>query len=40
MASPNRFRFVDNRRQLQWLLDGLTVELNQAHRPVHAKNAV
>ena len=25
------------RRQLQWLLDGLTIEQRQAHRPVHAR---
>ena len=29
-----------SRRQLQWLLDGLTIEQTQAHRPVHAKIAV
>ena len=28
------------RRQLQWLLDGLTIEQKQAHRPVHARIAV
>jgi transposase len=28
------------RRQLQWLLDGLTIEQKQAHRPVPAKIAV
>jgi transposase len=28
------------RRQLQWLLDGLTIEQTQAHRPVPAKIAV
>jgi transposase len=28
------------RRQLQWLLDGLSIEQTQAHRPVHAKIAV
>jgi len=28
------------RRQLQWLLDGLTIEQTQAHPPVHAKIAV
>jgi transposase len=28
------------RRQLQWLLHGLTIEQKQAHRPVHAKIAV
>jgi transposase len=28
------------RRQLQWLLDGLTIEQKQAHRPVHARVAV
>ena len=26
-----------NRRQLQWLLDGLTLEQRQAHKPVHAR---
>ncbi len=29
-----------NRRQLQWLLDGLTIEQKQAHKPVYAKIAV
>ena len=29
-----------NRRQLQWLLDGLTIEQQQAHRPVHARVAI
>jgi transposase len=29
-----------SRRQLQWLLDGLTIEQTHAHRPVHAKIAV
>ena len=29
-----------SRRQLHWLLDGLTIEQTQAHRPVHAKIAV
>ena len=28
------------RRQFQWLLDGLTIEQRQAHRPVHAKIAI
>jgi transposase len=28
------------RRQLQWLLDGLTIEQPKAHRPVHAKVAI
>jgi transposase len=28
------------RRQLQWLLDGLTIEQKQAHRPVHARVAI
>jgi len=28
------------RRQLQWLLDGLTIEQKHAHRPVHARIAV
>ena len=28
------------RRQLQWLLDGLTIEQKQAHRVVHARIAV
>jgi transposase len=29
-----------SRRQLQWLLDGLTIEQKQAHRPVYARVAV
>lgn len=29
-----------SRRQLQWLLDGLTIEQTQAHRPVHARIAI
>jgi len=29
-----------SRRQLQWLLDGLTIEQKQAHRPVHARIAI
>jgi transposase len=29
-----------NRRQLQWLLDGLTLEQKQAHAPVNARIAV
>lgn len=29
-----------SRRQLQWLLDGLSVEQKLAHKPVHAKIAV
>jgi transposase len=29
-----------SRRQLQWLLDGLSIEQTQAHRPVHAKIAI
>jgi transposase len=29
-----------SRRQLQWLLDGLTIEQKQAHRPVYARIAV
>lgn len=29
-----------SRRQLQWLLDGLTIEQQQAHRPVYARIAV
>jgi transposase len=28
------------RQQLQWLLDGLTVEQKQAHRPVNARIAI
>ena len=28
------------RRQLQWLLDGLTIEQKQAHRPVRARIAI
>jgi transposase len=28
------------RRQLQWLLDGITIEQKQAHRLVHARIAV
>jgi transposase len=28
------------RRQLQWLLDGLTIDQPRAHRPVHAKIAI
>jgi transposase len=28
------------RRQLQWLLDGLTIDQKQAHRPVYARVAV
>jgi transposase len=29
-----------SRRQLQWLLDGLSIEQPKAHRPVHAKIAI
>lgn len=29
-----------SRRQLQWLLDGLTIEQKQAHRPVYARVAI
>ena len=29
-----------SRRQLQWLLDGLTIDQKQAHRPVYARVAV
>jgi len=29
-----------NRRQLQWLLDGLTIEQRQAHKAVNARIAV
>ena len=29
-----------SRRQLQWLLDGLSIEQRQAHRPVQARIAV
>lgn len=29
-----------SRRQLQWLLDGLTIEQKQAHRPVPARIAI
>jgi transposase len=29
-----------NRRQLQWLLDGLSIDQTQAHKPVYAKIAV
>jgi transposase len=29
-----------NRRQLQWLLDGLTIEQRQAHQPVNASIVV
>lgn len=29
-----------SRRQLQWLLDGLTIEQKQAHRAVHARFAI
>ena len=29
-----------SRRQLQWLLDGLTIEQKQAHRPVYARIAI
>ncbi len=29
-----------SRRQLQWLLDGLSIEQQHAHRPVHARIAV
>ena len=32
--------FSITRRQLQWLLDGLTVEQKQAHRPVNARIAI
>jgi len=28
------------RRQLQWLLDGLSIEQKQAHRAVHARIAI
>ena len=28
------------RRQLQWLLDGLSIEQKRAHRPVHARIAI
>ena len=28
---------IITRRQLQWLLDGLTIEQRQAHRPVQAR---
>jgi transposase len=29
-----------SRRQLQWLLDGLTIDQQQAHRPVYARVAI
>jgi transposase len=29
-----------SRRQLQWLLDGLSIEQQQAHRSVHARIAI
>jgi transposase len=29
-----------SRRQLQWLLDGLTIDQPKAHRPVHARIAI
>lgn len=29
-----------SRRQLQWLLDGLTIDQKQAHRPVYARVAI
>jgi transposase len=29
-----------SRRQLQWLLDGLSIEQRQAHRPVQARIAI
>ena len=31
---------IISRRQLQWLLDGLTIDQKQAHRPVYARVAV
>ncbi len=34
---PQGQSLVISRRQLQWLLDGLTIEQKQAHRPVQAR---
>ena len=31
---------VVSRRQLQWLLDGLSIDQRLAHRPVHARIAI
>ncbi len=37
---PDRQPLTVSRRQLQWLLDGLTLEQTQAHAPVTARLAV
>lgn len=37
---PGQQTLAINRRQLQWLLDGLTLEQTQAHAPVTARIAV
>jgi transposase len=39
-AQPAQKTVTVSRRQLQWLLDGLTLEQQQAHAPVTARLAV
>ena len=39
-ATPDGTARAVTRRQLHWLLDGLTLEQHQAHRPVHARTIV